>query len=188
MANRIPKEIKEKIKAFVERFAKEYSDSGIASLLALILEDLSQETEGFENKISKYVIQNFQVEMKRLPNPEANASETHLGIMQDFLRVLEERDANILDYVGKRESAIRYKGFLEQKIKLEGFSKEWSGIMFELQELSDKEVSPGDGHDCANCSEKDSCSGFLLEQHLIQTKGREGSKDLRSLLELIVRS
>lgn len=181
MANKIVGEIKEKIKNFLLRFAKEYPNSGVGVNLPFILEELDQEAEGFDVKIVKYMTKIFMIENDFLPDAEPGTFGTHLEIMEDYLRILETGEINVLDYVYKQEVAKKYIDFLVPGIKLDKFSREWVGILAELRESLQEEDPSGDGgshHNCVTCRTRDVCPIRGLKEHLEQmAKEKAGSMD-----------
>lgn len=177
MASKLPEETIEKIKNFLERFANAYPNSGVAVFLTRIIEDSTQKIEGFDERIAAYMANAINIEQSRLPKAGTGMSdilETHLEIMEDFLKILETGDVNVLEYVRKEKAARMYKDFLVQGIKLRKFSQEWSGIVDEMRNFLVEDALFGDEHDCATCPDKDTCLSKDLKQHIEKIKKTPG--------------
>ncbi len=169
MANIFSEKIRERIKDFVTKYAKEYPKTNLAAHLSAIIEELSQELEGSDEHILQYMAEALSYERNQLPAIEASELETYQEIMDDFLKILETGDVNVIDYVRKQEAAIRYKVFLQQGIRLYRFSKEWASILEEIHNSLNESsymTLVVHSHDCSKCPASETCSFKEIVQRL----------------------
>lgn len=176
MTKELPEHIKEKIKEYVERFANAYHESGVPETLPDILEDLKRGSEGADKKIAYYMNRIFEAESNHLQKMDADALETNLEILKDFLKILETGDVNVLEYVRKQETATELVSLIQERMTLLDFVKEWSNILAQLSESQAKDAFSENDHNCAICRITDSCPIKDIKQRLEREAESMGDK------------